>query len=156
MAGQLTHFFYPHSNIHKAVFTFPINRQLRINGWVTRELLANPDGFDGNGEPCLIVMKYGNATDLTVGRYTGLEAYVCDGLGQESTELAIYNYDRDSGPFSAKGDSGSLIFDGTGKMVGILHSGMPQGVTSFATPAWWAMEKLKAKYPHADFNHQNF
>ena len=141
------------------MFKFPTNRQLRINGWVPRELLANPHGFDGNGEPCLIVMKYGNTTDLTVGRYTGLEAYLCDELGQESTELAIYNYDRESGPFSAKGDSGSLIFDGLGRMVGILHSGMLRGATShvtFATPAWWAIEKLKARYPFADFNRQSF
>ena len=141
------------------MFKFPTDRQLRINGWVPRELLANPDGFDGNGEPCLIVMKYGNTTDLTVGRYTGLEAYLSNELGQESTELAIYNYDLESGPFSAKGDSGSLIFDGMGRMVGILHSGMLKGTTShvtFATPAWWAVEKLKDRYPHADFNCQSF
>jgi hypothetical protein len=57
----------------------------------------------------LIVMKDGNTTDLTVGRYAGLEAYLCDELGRvESTELAIYNYDKQYGPFSAKGDSGSL------------------------------------------------
>ena len=104
-------------------------------------------------------MKYGNTTDLTVGRYTGPEAFVRDDLGQESTELAIYNYDRESGPFSAKGDSGSLVFDGLGHMVGILHSGMPKGTmghVTFATPAWWVVEKLKERYPHADFNRQSF
>ncbi|KAH9063649.1 hypothetical protein EDB83DRAFT_2519799, partial [Lactarius deliciosus] len=67
----------------------PTNRQLRINGFVTRELLANPDCFDMNGEPCFIVMKDGNATGLTVGRYAGLEAYLCDELGVESIELVI-------------------------------------------------------------------
>jgi len=141
------------------VFKSPINRQFRINGWVPRELLINPNSFDSHGEPCLIVMKYGNTTDLTVGRYAGPEAYLRDEFGQESTELAIYNYDRESGPFAAKGDSGSLIFDGMGRMVGILHSGMPRGLTShvtFATPAWWAVEKLKDRYPHADFNCQRF
>lgn len=42
--------------------------------------------------------------------------------GVESVELAIYNYDERSGPVSAKGDFGSLIFDGLGRVVGLLHS----------------------------------
>ena len=95
-------------------------------------------------------MKDGNTTDLTVGRYAGLEAYLCDELGVQSIKLAIYNYNKQSGPFSAKGDSGSLIFDGEGRMVGILHSGMPKGASShvtYATPAWWAIEQLKLQYP---------
>ncbi|KAG8742377.1 hypothetical protein FRC10_001599 [Ceratobasidium sp. 414] len=155
---QLTKMFYPQS-AGRTVFKFPTNRQLRINGCVTRELLAVPDCFDNNGEPCLVVMKDGNTTDLTVGRYAGLEAYLCDDLGVESIELAIYNYDGQSGPFSAKGDSGSLIFDGGGHMVGILHSGMPKGGSNhvtYATPAWWAIEQLKLEYPHADFNRTAF
>ncbi|KAH9007518.1 hypothetical protein EDB83DRAFT_2509321 [Lactarius deliciosus] len=147
---QLTDMFYP-KNGGRTVFKFPTNRQLRINGWVTRELLANPDCFDMNGEPCLIVMKDGNATGLTVGRYAGLEAYLCDELGVESIELAIFNYNNSSGPFSSEGDSGSLIFDGTGKMVGILHSGMEKGASSH-----WAIDQLKLRYPYADFNRVDF
>ena len=150
--------FYPR-NDGRTTFRFPENRQLRINGCVTRELLAIPDCFDNDDMPCLIVMKDGNTTDLTVGRYSGLEAYLCDDLGVESIELAIYNYDRQSGSFSAKGDSGSLIFDGEGRMVGILHSGMPKGGSNhvtYATPAWWAIEQLKSKYPYADLNRISF
>ena len=100
-------------------------------------------------------MKDGNTTGLTVGRYAGLEAYLCNDLGVESIELAIYNYDKQSGPFAASGDSGSLIFDGEGHMVGILHSGMLKDGSNhvtYATPAWWAIEQLMVKYPHADFN----
>ncbi|KAL5530946.1 hypothetical protein ACEPAG_3822 [Sanghuangporus baumii] len=155
---QLIDKFYPHSN-SKTVFKFPTNQQLRIDGWATSELLANPDTFDSNGEACIIVMKDGQTSDLTVGRYAGLEAYICDELGVESVELAIYNYDKQSGPFSAKGDSGSLVFDGQGKMVGILHSGIAKGGNShvtYAFPAWWAVEQLKVQYPHADFNRDRF
>ncbi|KJA28597.1 hypothetical protein HYPSUDRAFT_62237 [Hypholoma sublateritium FD-334 SS-4] len=132
----------------------PPNRQLRIKGIVAPQLLANPDGVDSNGEPCLVVLKDGGKTDVTVGKYAGLEAYVADDLGQESIELAIYNYDKQSGDFSAKGDSGALIVDGLGNMVGIPHSGMPKGASNhvmFATPAWWAVEKIKEQYPYADF-----
>lgn len=139
---QLTKMFYPQSG-GRTTFKFPVNRQLRIKGCVTREFLAVPDCFDGNSEPCLIVMKDGNTTDLTVGRYAGLEAYLCNDLGVESIELAIYNYNWCFGPFSASGDSGSLIFDGEGHMVGILHSGMLKGGSSYifyATPAWWVIE----------------
>ncbi|KAH9063587.1 hypothetical protein EDB87DRAFT_1777302 [Lactarius vividus] len=136
---QLTDMFYAQS-AGRAVFKFPTNRQLRIDGCVTRELLAVPNCFDGNGEPCLVVMKGGNATDLTVGRYAGLEAYLCDDLGVESIELA----------------SKTTI---SRSMVGILHSGMPKGGTNhvtYATPVWWAIEQLKPKYPHTDFNRTAF
>ncbi|KAI6143313.1 hypothetical protein BKA82DRAFT_824458 [Pisolithus tinctorius] len=75
---QLTNMFCPQSGGGgRTVFEFPINGLLRINGWVPHELLAHPDCFDINGKPCLIVMKDGNTTDLTVGRFTGLEAYLC-------------------------------------------------------------------------------
>jgi len=152
-SGELTDMFKPFNN-SRMVFKFPRNRQLKITGWVTRELLANPDCFDPNGEPCLIVMKDGNTSDLTVGKYAGLEAYLCDELGKESRELAVYNFDKQSGDFSAKGDSGSLIVDGMGNMVGILHSGMPKGMSNhvtYATPAWWIVQQIRVKYPHADF-----
>jgi hypothetical protein len=145
--------FHPQSG-GRTTFKWPTNRQLRINGCVTRELLAVPDCFDSSGEPCLLVMKDGNTTNLTVRRYSGLEAYLCDDLGVESIELAIYNYDKQSGPLSAK-DSGSLVFNDQGHMVGILHSGMPKGGSNhvtYATPSWWAIEQLVVKYPHADFN----
>ena len=89
---------------------------------VTRELLANPDLYDSEGQPCLIVLKGGCATDLTVGRHAGLESFLCNKHGVESVELAIYNYSKEADPFSAKGDSGSLIFDGLRRMVGLLHS----------------------------------
>ncbi|KAG2007121.1 hypothetical protein CC2G_014839 [Coprinopsis cinerea AmutBmut pab1-1] len=76
-------------------------------------------------------MKVGNTTDLTVGRYAGLEAFVCDSLGVESIELAI----------------------------GILHSGIVNGnnsLVTYATPAWWVIEQLRAQYPYADFNRDHF
>ncbi|KAG9080141.1 hypothetical protein FRC06_007036, partial [Ceratobasidium sp. 370] len=138
---------------------FPDNRLLKIQGVVTRELLAAPDCYDEDGDPIYIVGKDGNTTDLTVGRYAGLEAYLCDEFGKESIEVAVYNYSKASGNFAAKGDSGSLIFTGDGRMLAILHSGMPKGLSShvtYGTPAWWAVEQLKGPYPHADFNRTTF
>ena len=53
----------------------------------------------------------------------GLESFLCDEDGVESIEPTIYNYDKKSGPFSAKGDFGTLIFDGLGRMAGLLRYG---------------------------------
>ncbi|KEP47577.1 hypothetical protein V565_150820 [Rhizoctonia solani 123E] len=138
-----------------------ICRLLRIQGVVTREHLATPDCHDKHGDPTYIVGKDGNTTGFTVGRYSGLEAYLCDASGRESTEVAIYNYSKTSGnfEFADNGDSGSLIFTGDGRMLAILHSGMLKGSSShvtFGTPAWWAIEQLKVRYPHADFNCTTF
>ena len=78
------------------MFNFPTKHQLRINGCLTYKQLANPNCFSSNSEPCLIIMKDGNTTDLTVRQCAGMEAYSCNELGIGSTELAIYNYDKQS------------------------------------------------------------
>ncbi|KAJ2924403.1 hypothetical protein H1R20_g12699, partial [Candolleomyces eurysporus] len=155
---ELKTMFWP-NNTKPFGIGFPADGLLRIRGVVTPELLATPDCYDENGDPVFIVGKDGNSTDFTVGRYSGSEAYLCDEFGQESIEVAVYNYSETSGNFSARGDSGSLIFTGDGRMLAILHSGMPKGLSShvtFATPAWWAIEQIKLKYPNADFNRGSF
>lgn len=152
---DLNTMFWP-NNANPSGLKFPSDRLLRIRGVVTRELLANPECFDENGNPIFIVGKDGNSTGLTVGRYSGLEAYLYNEFGEDSIEIAIYNYSNMSGNFSAKGDSGSLIFTGDGRMVAILHSGTPEGHVTYATPAWWFIEQLKIQYPHADFDRTSF
>ena len=138
-------------------FEYPDDRQMRINGIVSQELLASPDLFDSEGKPCFIVLKQGSTTNLTAGHYAGLESFLCDETGIKSVEIAIYNFDMRLGPFSDKGDSGALAFDGRGRMVGILHSGKSKsGLTSthvtYCTPAWWLIPRIKKRYPYADFN----
>ncbi|KAF9460378.1 hypothetical protein BDZ94DRAFT_1283951 [Collybia nuda] len=98
-------------------FTFPFDRPLKVKGAITRELLASPDCFDDNGDPMFIVGKEGSATGFTMGHYCGLEAYICAESGEESVEVAVYNYSWRSGNFSEHGDSGSLIWTGDGRMV---------------------------------------
>jgi len=83
-----------------------------------------------------------------VGRYVGLEAYICDESGIE----------LQSGVFSAKGDSGTAIFTGDGRSVGILHSGTPKGDSvhvTFAMPGE-SSNISKAHYLHADLWHETF
>ncbi|KAH7885737.1 hypothetical protein F5I97DRAFT_1829713 [Phlebopus sp. FC_14] len=135
----------------RKAFKYPDNRQLSINGIVTRELLADPDLYDSEGEPHHIVLKDGNTTGLTVGRYAGLESFLCDEDGIESIELGIYNYyHKKAGVFSVKGDSVSLIVDGLGRMLGLLYSGTSKAARP--DPTSWLISHIGAKCLHLDLN----
>ena len=113
------------------MFKFPEERKLRIEGCATKEDLANPVEFDGEGQRCLIVGKDGNTTDLTVGCYAGLVSLTLNEVCIESVELGIYNSGvKSAEAFSAKGDSGSLVWhtrNGQAYIVGQLHSGNKRG-----------------------------
>lgn len=144
---------------HPQPFNWPLNRQLRIKDFALRGHLTNPGTRVEDGEPCHVVMKDGCGSGLTVGRHSGLEAYIANDLGVESIELAIYNYNLQSSPFSQHGDSGSLIFDGEGRMLGIIHSGMSKGRDkhiTFATPAEYVINWIKERYPYADFSRTSY
>jgi hypothetical protein len=140
-------------------FKYPKDHLFRILGFVMAERLANPDFYDKQGNAAFIVAKDGQSSDLTFGRYSAMEAYTCDEFDHDSWEVAVFNYDRRSGNFSAKGDSGSLIFNAEGQMVAILHSGMPRGFSShvtFATPTHFVIDQIKLRYPKADFARLEF
>jgi hypothetical protein len=152
-ASQLEDRFWPIDAVRNNR-TIPVNLQLPIRSILPRRLVLNPDTEDKNGEPLYIVAKYGNTTKLTLGRYSGMDAYTCTDLGLESREVVVYNYSKKSGDFSDHGDSGSLIFTGDGQGLAILHSGMPRGMHShvtYATPLWWIIKQVLVKYPSADF-----
>ncbi|KAI1794500.1 hypothetical protein LXA43DRAFT_107496 [Ganoderma leucocontextum] len=155
---ELTEMFYP--AVGGAItFKYPVDRKLKIFGCATKEDLAVPAEFDNEGERCLMVGKDGNTTDLTVGRYAGLESFTLNAVGVESEELAIYNSGKTIEVFSAKGDSGSLVWhmkDGTARIVGQLHSGHNKGGSTsnhvtYCTPGWWLLAEIKKKYKNAVF-----
>ena len=87
-----------------------------------------------------------------------MESFVRDDdTEEESTELAVYNYDKKSGVFSAKGDSGSVVVDGFGRMICLLHAGTSKGGldradVSYVTPVHLLWPRIKARYKHADLN----
>ena len=150
--------FYPNT-ANPPSFNYPNKDHLfRILDFVTAERLANPDFFDEQGNTAFIVAKDGQSTDLTFGRFSAMEVYLCDEFNNESWEVAVYNYGG-TGDVSAKGDSGSLIFNAEGKMVAILHSGMPRGFSNhvtFASPAHFIIDQIKLRYPCADFDRVEF
>lgn len=115
--------------------------------------------MDENGNAGFIVAKDGQSTDLTFGRFSELETYTCDEFQHDSWEVAVLNFSKKHGNFSGKGDSGAAIFNAEGKLVAILHSGMPRGMSNhvtFGTPGHYVVELVKERYPHADFERLKF
>jgi hypothetical protein len=148
--------FYPGG----PTFKFPEGRKLPIEACASQGDLAAPAEFDAEGQRCLMVGKDGNTTGLTVGRYAGLVSFVENEVGVESIELGIYNAGLNTPEvFSAKGDSGSLVWhmhDGKARIFGQLHSGRNKGGLtsnhiSYCTPGWYLLQQVKDEYKYADF-----
>ncbi|KAL4062397.1 hypothetical protein J3A83DRAFT_4480206 [Scleroderma citrinum] len=101
-----------------------------------------------NGELCLIVVKNGNSTSVTIGRATCtmffVREYFKDGTHETSMELAIYPYSHKDGAFSTLGDSGSIIADSKGGIVGLFTGGASQADSTdvtYATPFYWLFDE---------------
>jgi hypothetical protein len=116
--------------------------------------MRDPDMLDHNNEPCLLVIKDGNATGVRIGRATGVFSFVRnEDTDEESMEWAIYNYDSNSGVFSAPGDSGSIVVTGLGDIGGMINGGTGKTETSdvtYATPMFWLWPRVKTHFPHAN------
>ncbi|KIJ15135.1 hypothetical protein PAXINDRAFT_99664 [Paxillus involutus ATCC 200175] len=131
-------------------FEYPDDRLLPLWDLISEDLMRKPDMLDHDGESCLLVIKNGNATGVTIGRATGIFSYVCkyfsNNTHQISMEWAILPYDNKSGAFAAPGDSGSIIADGRGRVGGILTSGAGKTTSSditYATPFFWLLPSIK-------------
>jgi len=133
-------------------FKYPLNRLLKIHGIISEQEMRCPTMWYQDGKECLIVMKRGFTTGLTLGRANDfcsfVRNYFDDTPPKTSREWAIYSYDGKSGPFSAQGDSGSSIVDSRGRLGGLLIGGA--GLTdstdiTYATPASLILEDLKAQ-----------
>jgi hypothetical protein len=120
--------------------------------------MRTPDMWDVDREPCLLVVKSGNATNTTIGRANGVFSIVRDyyldlSIHQTSMEWGIINYGSKSEVFSEQGDSGSVIADIRGRIGGMLTGGSGKTKSSdmtYATPFWWLFERIKANgFPDA-------
>lgn len=138
-------------------FKYPDDRLLPLRDPISEDLMRKPDMLNHDGERCLLVIKSGNATGVTIGRATGIFSFVrqyfSNNTHQTSTEWAILPYDNKSGAFSASGDSGSIIADGLGRVGGILTGGagkMASSDITYATPFFWLLPRIKQNgFPQA-------
>ena len=142
---------------HRTTFKYPYDRLLKLQGITPEDKLHNPDMLDCDGEPCLFVVKNGNATGVTIGRATGIFSYVREyfpnDTRQTSMEMAVLPYDHKSGAFSAPGDSGSIIADGCGRICSLLTGGagkIDSSDITYSTPFFWLLPRIKANgFPNA-------
>ncbi|KAG0635402.1 hypothetical protein HOY80DRAFT_927239 [Tuber brumale] len=150
-----TKMMYPNLN-NSHIFEYPEDRLLRLAGTIPDLNMYHRNFGDSDDQHCLLVLKHGNGTGLTVGRANNLRScvrnYYDTACSDFSRELAILPLDRESGPFSAHGDSGACVVDGSGRMGGIITggAGLTHGTDiTYVSSINQIMEGVKVKFPHA-------
>lgn len=138
-------------------FEYPRNGLLQLRGVLQEDELRHPTMLDKDGESCLLVLKNGNTSGLTMGRASGITSFVrwddpdCGLTPATSEELAIHPYSKYDGPFSEPGDSGSVVADSQGRIAGILTGGSTSitdsADISYATPYHWLEQRIKDTCP---------
>jgi hypothetical protein len=114
-------------------FKYPGNRLLKFSGSISDGEMWKPGltTLNHDNDPCIMVIKRGYASDLTVGRLNTIRSftrvYFKGQPGQMSKEVAVLPRNFKSGVFSRPGDSGSAVVDGKGRFAGLLTGGA--GVT---------------------------
>ncbi|PWW76384.1 hypothetical protein C7212DRAFT_357329 [Tuber magnatum] len=138
----------------QADYEYPENGLLQAFGVVKDHEIRHPQHLDQHCEKVLMVVKNGQTTGTTIGRPNGLESftriYSQYGMTGTSVEIAILSYDKEHGPFSGPGDSGSIILDRSGRIVALLTggSGSTNGTDiTYGTPYWWLEEQVKKAFP---------
>src|SRR5580698_3304414 len=105
---------HPHPE-GRSSFKYPDSGLLQVQGVVKEDELRKPVQLDANGEECLLVIKNGKSSGLTIGRGTSIESFVRvydrHGIKGTSMEFAVHSYSYKVGPFSGPGDSGSIVVD---------------------------------------------
>lgn len=146
---------HPHPE-GRSSFKYPVGGLLQVKGIIKEEEIRQPTLLDANGEECLIVIKDGASTGITIGRGSGTESFVreYDDYGTKSTsmQIAIHPYSRKDGAFSAPGDSGSIVVDGLGRIFGLLigGTGMADAMdVTYVTPYFWVEERIKKVFPNS-------
>ena len=149
---------HPHPT-NPTSFKYPPDRLLKLQDTISMAEMRRPTTLDQNGEPCLTVIKRGEATGLTIGRANNILSRVRCYFGgkdpQESKEWAIFPQDSKPNQFSAQGDSGAVVVDGRGRIGGLITGGSGLGGFSditYATPIDFLMQRITDKFPNAHLN----
>jgi hypothetical protein len=141
-------------------YAYPEDGLLQLRGVVPEDEILNPKQLTANGDPAMAVVKNGRTTHTTVGWVSGLKSlvrhYDYDDINLDFTsrELTIIPYGGSQhGAFSASGDSGSIIAERNGRIVGLLTGG--GGVTdatdvTFATMYCELEKRIKEALPGVD------
>ncbi|KAH9858294.1 hypothetical protein C2E23DRAFT_175215 [Lenzites betulinus] len=135
-------------------YKYPRDGLLQACGIVKDREIRSPQQLDANGHKCLHVVKNSLTTGTTVGRVNGLDSftriYTRYNNKETSVAVAVLPYDRKRGAFSAPGDSGAIVLERGGGIVGMLTGGggATEGTdTAYVTPYWWLDEQIKKVLP---------
>ena len=150
---KLTTWTYSHPT-NPSSFEYPGDRLLQFHGTVSDQEMFRPDprNKDHNDDLVIMVLKNGNASDLTVGRLNTIRAFLREYFegkpGKISKEVGVFPRNWRSGPFSEPGDSGSAVIDAIGRVCGILTGG--DGTTDVSDCAFvTSINFLKSVWPHS-------
>ncbi|KAF8903510.1 hypothetical protein CPB84DRAFT_1845802 [Gymnopilus junonius] len=107
-------------------------------------------------EECLLVVKHGLATGTTIGRVTGMESFTRKfneyGIKKTVMEIAVLPYGSTHGPFSAPGDSGSIVLDRKGRILRMLNGGagsIDKTDITYLTPYSYIEKDIKKYFPRS-------
>ncbi|KAL4068225.1 hypothetical protein V8B97DRAFT_2059888 [Scleroderma yunnanense] len=125
-------------------------------GNVKEDEICQPTQLDANGEECLIIIKNGKGTGVTIGCGTGIEPFVREydeyGIKSMSMDVAIHPYSHEDGAFSAPRDLGSIVGDGLRCIVGLVtgNTGMTDSTdVTYLMPYFWVKEHIKQAFPNS-------
>ena len=127
-------YMFPQHHDHRD-FHVPEDLLLQLEDYVREDEFRNPKNRDVNDVDTLLAVKNGHITGTTFGRVNGLDSitrtYDAHGLKVDAKEVLILGYDTKTGKnerFSDGGDSGSIVVDRRGRLIGLLTGG--KGTTS--------------------------
>lgn len=140
-------------------FHVPEDLLLQLNGYVCEAEFRSPQNLDIYNVKTLLAVKNGSATGTTFGRVNGLESvtrvYNDHGPSVDALEFIICGYDTEKGKnyrFSDDGDSGSMVVDRLGRLIGLLTGGGgPTGAAdrTYITPFYALKDEISNKFKDA-------
>ncbi|KAJ3755261.1 hypothetical protein EV360DRAFT_72993 [Lentinula raphanica] len=97
----------------QADYEYPEDGLLHVNGVVPPEEISQSDDRHNHSAASL--------------GWTGMDSFTRNnneyGIKEVSMEIAVLPYGNTNGPFSAQGDSGSIVLDRKGRIVGMVNGG---------------------------------
>jgi hypothetical protein len=114
----------------------PDDLLLQLQDYVCEDELHDPQNYDIHNAKTLLAVKNGCTTGTTFGRVNGLESitreYRDHGLKVDALEILVLEYDTKTGKtdrFSDDGDSGAMVVDRLGRLIGPITGGDGTGKT---------------------------
>ncbi|KIY62483.1 hypothetical protein CYLTODRAFT_175680 [Cylindrobasidium torrendii FP15055 ss-10] len=137
-------------------FHVPEDLLLQLKDYVRESEFRDPQNHDIYDQKTLLAVKNGRTSGTTYGRVNGLESltreYHNDGLKVDAFEIIVLGYDTKRGKnmrFSEAGDSGAMVVDRLGRLIGQLTGGGgPTDATdkSYITPYFKLKLQIEAVF----------